>query len=59
MDSKNRSRYSFLSCTKKKDSITHEDISILYYTAADNIGEKVSGYLLNLCRTKLELKNLF
>ena len=32
---------------------------ILYYAAAVDIGEKVSGYLLNFCRTKFELKNLF
>ena len=31
---------------KKKDSNIHEDIQILYYAAADNIGEKVSGYLI-------------
>ena len=31
---------------KKKDSNIHEDILILYYAAADNIGEKVSGYLI-------------
>ena len=60
-DSKNRSHLliHFLVGIKKKDSIIHQDILILYYAAADDIGEKVNGYLLNLCRTKFELKNLF